>query len=90
MIKSHNSRILSEVKTQDQPKCNCRQKDTLPLEEDCLDKELIYQCNLKEHTTSDRVNYNGLTEKIHLKTDFINTAIPSRQIPQNFQSIFGK
>ena len=42
MIKSHNNRILSEQKTQDQPKCNCRQKDACPLEGDCLDKELTY------------------------------------------------
>ena len=62
MIKSHNNRILSEEKTHDQPKCNCRQKDTCPLEGNCLDKELIYQCNLKENTTSDRVKYNSLTE----------------------------
>ena len=62
MIRSHNKRILSEEKTQDQQKCNCWQKDTCPLEENCLDKELIYQCTLKENTTSDRVNYNGLTE----------------------------
>ena len=62
MIKSHNSRILSEEETQDQPKCNCRQKDTCPLEGHCLDKELIYRCILKENTTSDGVTYNGLTE----------------------------
>ena len=58
MLKSHNSRILSEEKTQEQPKCNCRQKDTCPLEGHCLDKELIYQCTLKENT----ISYNGLTE----------------------------
>ena len=62
MIKSHNNRILSEEKTQDQPKCNCRQKNTCPLEGHCLDKELIYRCTLKENTTNDGVNYNGLTE----------------------------
>ena len=62
IIKSHNNRILSEEKTQDQPKCNCRQKDTCPLEGHCLDKELIYRCILKENTTSDGVTYNGLTE----------------------------
>ena len=62
MIKSYNHRILSEEKTQDQPKCNCRQKDTCPLEGHCLDKELIDQCILKENTTSDWVNYNGVTE----------------------------
>ena len=63
MIKSLNNRILlSEEKIQDQPKCNCQQKDTCPLEGHCLDKELIYRCILKENTTSDGVNYNGLTE----------------------------
>ena len=88
MIKLHNNRILSEEETQDQSKCNCWQKDTYPLKRNCLDKELIYHCNLKENTTSDRVNYNNL------KTNFINTAIPSstkvRQIPQNYISISGK
>ena len=62
MIKSHNNRILFDEKTQDQPKCNCRQKDSFPLEGDCLDKALIYRCILKEKTNSDGVNYNGLTE----------------------------
>ena len=41
MIKSHSNRILSEEKTEDQPKCDFRQKDTCPLEGHCLDKELI-------------------------------------------------
>ena len=62
IIKSHNHRIFSEEKTQDQPKCNCRQKDTCPLEGHCLDQELIYRCIFKENTTSDEVTYNGLTE----------------------------
>ena len=62
MIKSSNNRILSEEKTQDQPKCNCQQKDTYPIEGNCIEKELIYQCNLKENSTSDGVNYSGLTK----------------------------
>ena len=33
-----------------------------PLERNCLDKELIYQCSLEENNTSDGVNYNGVTE----------------------------
>ena len=61
MIKSHNNRILSEEKNLDQPKCNCRQKNTHPLKGHCLDKELIYRSNLKENTASDGVNYNVLT-----------------------------
>ena len=63
MIKAQNNKILSEGKPQDQPKCNCQQKHACPIEGNCLDKELVYQCNLKENNTSDRVSYNGLTEK---------------------------
>ena len=62
MIKLHNNRIQFEEKTQDQSKYDSQQKNTCPLEGHCLDKELIYQCTLKENTTSDGVNYNGLTE----------------------------
>ena len=97
MIKSHNNRILSEEKTQDQPKCNCRQKDTCPLEGNCLDKE---RCNLKETIPPVIWKIPPVTEsitvlqKIHLKTDFINIAMLSsmrvRQILQNYLSISGK
>ena len=64
IIKQHNNRIMFEEKTQDQPKCNCRQKDACPLEGNGLDKELIYQCNLKEINTSGGVYYNSLTENV--------------------------
>ena len=56
IIKSHNNRILSEEKIQDQRKCNCQEKGTCPLEGHCLDKELIYRCIFKENTTRDGVN----------------------------------
>ena len=39
-MKSH-PRILSVEIALDNPKCNCRQKDTCSLERNCLDKELI-------------------------------------------------
>ena len=42
IIKSHNNRTLSEEKTQDQPKCNCRQKDTCLLEGHSLDSKPIF------------------------------------------------
>ena len=61
-IKSYNNRISSEEVAQSKPKCNCRQRDTCPLEGNCLNKEIIYQCNLKESTISGGVNYNGFAE----------------------------
>ena len=62
MIKSLNNRTLSKETAQGQPKCNCRQKDTSPLEGICLHKELTYQCYLKQNATSGEVNCNSLAE----------------------------
>ena len=62
MIKSYNNRIWTEETAQGQPKCNWWQKDTCPVEINCLDKELIYRCKLKENTTSNGVKCNGLKE----------------------------
>ena len=98
MIKSHNDRILFEKKTEDQPKSNCRKKDTCPLEGHCLDKELMYWCILKENTTSDGVTYNGLTENT-FKDPFYKYCNSFKyeskdeskfEILQNYLSISGK
>ena len=62
IINDFHAILNFQEKTQDQPKCNCRQEDSCPLEGNCLAKELICQCNLKDSTTSDGVNYNSLTE----------------------------
>ena len=62
MIKSYNNRISTEKKAQGQPKCKWWQKDTCPVEINCLDKELICRCKLKENTTSNGVKCNGLTD----------------------------
>ena len=94
IIKSHNNRILSEEKTQDQPKCNCRQKDICPLEGHCVDKELIYQCILKENTTNDGVNYNGFTENTfkdrfykHHNSFKYESKVNSRELSKHFWEI---
>ena len=49
---------------------------------------------MKQNATSDGLNYNGLTEEMHLKTNFTDTAYPSstriKEIPQNYQNISGE
>ena len=45
-----------------QCECNCRQKDTCPLEGKCLDKKLIYQCSLEREYYQWLSHYNSLTE----------------------------
>ena len=62
IVTSHNKTILSNNPTTDSPKCNCRKKESCPLEGNCLDKNVIYRCNLKTDISDDGVNYIGLTE----------------------------
>ena len=87
MIKSHNNRILTSEKIQGQQKCNCRQKDTCPLEGNCFSA-------LWKRIPSVTESITTVLLKIHLKTNFISTAIPSnmniRQILQNYLSISWK
>ena len=47
IIKSHNASILNPDKAQENVKeCSCRNKDSCPLDNNCLTKSLIYQANL--------------------------------------------
>ena len=92
MTTLHNNRILCEGKTQDQPKCNCRQKDTCPLEGNCLDKE--YTNAIWKRIPPVTESNTTVLQKIHLKTNFISTTIASstrvRKTTQNYLSISGK
>ena len=94
MKKAHNNRILHEEKTQDEPKCNCRQKDAFPLEENCLDKELMQQCDLKDNNTSDGVIHNSLTENTikdrfykHRNSFKYESKANSTELSKHFQKI---
>ena len=47
IIKSHNASILNPDEAQENVKeCSCRNKDSCPLDNNCLEKSLIYQANL--------------------------------------------
>ncbi|GFR68656.1 hypothetical protein ElyMa_003737500 [Elysia marginata] len=45
IINSHNKRIINETpkKVSTTKLCNCRNKPSLPLQEKCLEKSLVYQ-----------------------------------------------
>ena len=60
IIKKHNKTISSE-KRSTEPKCNCRNKDTCPLNGNCLATNLIYQATIKSPTNQEKI-YIGLTE----------------------------
>ena len=58
IISSHNNKI---IKSNDKPRleksCNCRIKDTCPLSNKCLSKNIIYKATVKDSNA----NYIGMT-----------------------------
>ena len=62
IIKPHNEVTLSCKNHPSEPKCNCRKKDTCPLNGNCLAKHVVYSCNVKTSESEDGLYYIGLTE----------------------------
>ena len=72
IIDNHNKCILNSSKhindtadntnTKDSKTCNCRQKNTCPLNGNCLQSSLIYQAIVTRKDNSTTVTYIGLTE----------------------------
>ena len=63
IITSHNKKILdSKEPESNTKKCNCRQPNACPLNGKCLEKNIIYNCNVKSDNLDPGVNYIGLTE----------------------------
>ena len=63
IIKSHNKKLLNQfLKSEDAPgrQCNCRSKDTCPLNGNCLTESVVYSATITaENETS---TYIGMTE----------------------------
>ena len=61
IINAHNKRILHPTNASNIPSCNCRKKDECPLEGKCLQRNVIYKCQVS--TNEDEcVSYIGCTE----------------------------
>ena len=63
IIKSHNTHTLGKDKEQNDPNirsCNCRNRDTCPLQGNCLAKNVVYTAEVKTPDTSR--TYIGLSE----------------------------
>lgn len=62
IIASHNKKVLSNVTTpptqQSDKPCNCRKKPECPLEEKCLQTNVVYQATVTTETTAE--SYVGL------------------------------
>ena len=79
IIDNHNKRILNSSKHADEPadnavdskSCNCRQKNTCPLNGNCLQSSVIYQATVVRNDNNTSETYIGLTEN-DFKTRYRN------------------
>ena len=72
-ISNNNHRLLQlhrmKESTQDSKLCNCRQKNSCPLDGKCLTKCFVYKATVTKTTSSNQETYIGLTEN-EFKTKF--------------------
>ena len=61
------------------PHCNCRVKESCPLNGDCLQSSAVYGCKITSNNTAeDSPNYIGLTENT-FKDIFTRTHLNTKQ-----------
>ena len=70
--------VCSSVSSWKKKTCNCRQKNTCPLNGNCLQSSLIYQATVTRKDNSTTVTYIGLTEN-DFKTRCRNHSASFRQ-----------
>ena len=61
ILSSHNLNVINPFKTQTYG-CNCRTKESWPLQKQCLTPKIIYQADVENDTNSETKFYFGLTE----------------------------
>lgn len=61
IISTHNKKMLSKKETTEYG-CNCRNKDSCPLENKCLTPQLIYKAEVANNINTDIKSYIGLSE----------------------------
>ena len=79
IIENHNKRILNSSgntsvpadNTKNNKTCNCRQKNTCPLNENCLQSSVVYQATVTRNDNNTAETYIGLTEN-DFKTRYRN------------------
>ncbi|XP_067939442.1 uncharacterized protein [Watersipora subatra] len=64
-IENHNNRLLANPPTTETKKCNCRTKSDCPLNQNCLQKSIVYQAQVTRLDSNTAETYVGLCE-----TDF--------------------
>ena len=73
IITAHNKAVLKKCDNVQEAtsKCNCRQKDSCPLDGKCQTKGIVYQATVTNDNTKEEQTYVGLTENT-FKTRYNN------------------
>ena len=95
IISKHNTRIIKKSQPQviNTTSCNCRNKETCPLQNKCMSKDIVYKATISTCNTNDTKHYIGMTSNTfkerfrnHIKSFNHKKNI---QMKQNFRNIFG-
>ena len=70
IINSHNKTILTSAAENNNKLCNCREKNSCPLNGKCLQKGVVYQATVVQKHTNQKGTYIGITEN-EFKTRYI-------------------
>ena len=63
IITNHNTRIIRKSQTQvtSADNCNCRNKEACPLQNKCMNKDIVYKATISTSNTNDTKHYIGMT-----------------------------
>ena len=63
IISKHNTRIIrkSQPQVTNTTSCNCRNKETCPLQNKCMSKDIVYKATISTCNTNDTKHYIGMT-----------------------------
>ena len=69
LIKQHNSKVLSEPTSHQEKSCNCRNKNSCPLDGNCQVKNIVYKATV---TTEQNYRIDYGTAEGEFKTRYNN------------------
>ena len=63
IITNHNTRIIRKSQTQmtSVDSCNCRNKEACPLQDKCMNKDIVYKATISTSNANDTKHYIGMT-----------------------------
>ena len=63
IITNHNTRIIRKSQTQftSADNCNCRNKEACPLQNKCMNKDIVYKATISTSNANDTKHYIGMT-----------------------------